>query len=470
MKNLLIIGAGSSGEILSKEITKRNGNKYNIIGFLDNDVSKKGKIINGFKVFGSHEYIEEYIEEYYIDEVIIAITSIEHKELDILYKRIKKCKIDVRILPSFEELLLDEPFTKQLREVKVEDLLGREISEELSLEAAKYIKNKKVFITGAAGSIGSELCRQIVKYGPEKMVLLDINENDLYLLELFLKRHYNVSIESEICNIREMDKVEFLFDLYKPDLVFHAAAHKHVPLMEKNIEEAVKNNVFGTNNLLELSNKYNVDKFVLISTDKAVNPTNIMGATKRLSELLLERRNVNSKTKCMAVRFGNVLGSNGSVIPIFKNLIKELKNLTVTHSEITRYFMTIPEAANLVLEAGSLGSGGEVFVLDMGNPVKIIDLAKKMIDLSGLELGKDIEIEISGLRPGEKLYEELLYDVKCCEKTQNKKIFIAKLKNENIDLSNGLNDLEKFCNNFDRSNLKKKLKELVHTYIEVKYE
>ncbi len=470
MKNLLIIGAGSSGEILSKEITKRNGNKYNIIGFLDNDVSKKGKIINGFKVFGSHEYIEEYIEEYYIDEVIIAITSIEHKELDILYKRIKKCKIDVRILPSFEELLLDEPFTKQLREVKVEDLLGREISEELSLEAAKYIKNKKVFITGAAGSIGSELCRQIVKYGPEKMVLLDINENDLYLLELFLKRHYNVSIESEICNIREMDKVEFLFDLYKPDLVFHAAAHKHVPLMEKNIEEAVKNNVFGTNNLLELSNKYNVDKFVLISTDKAVNPTNIMGATKRLSELLLERRNVNSKTKFMAVRFGNVLGSNGSVIPIFKNLIKEGKNLTVTHSEITRYFMTIPEAANLVLEAGSLGSGGEVFVLDMGNPVKIIDLAKKMIDLSGLELGKDIEIEISGLRPGEKLYEELLYDVKCCEKTQNKKIFIAKLKNENIDLSNGLNDLEKFCNNFDRSNLKKKLKELVHTYIEVKYE
>lgn len=325
MKNLLIIGAGSSGEILSKEITKRNGNKYNIIGFLDNDVSKKGKIINGFKVFGSHEYIEEYIEEYYIDEVIIAITSIEHKELDILYKRIKKCKIDVRILPSFEELLLDEPFTKQLREVKVEDLLGREISEELSLEAAKYIKNKKVFITGAAGSIGSELCRQIVKYGPEKMVLLDINENDLYLLELFLKRHYNVSIESEICNIREMDKVEFLFDLYKPDLVFHAAAHKHVPLMEKNIEEAVKNNVFGTNNLLELSNKYNVDKFVLISTDKAVNPTNIMGATKRLSELLLERRNVNSKTKFMAVRFGNVLGSNGSVIPIFKILLRKEK-------------------------------------------------------------------------------------------------------------------------------------------------
>lgn len=469
MKNLLIIGAGSSGEILSKEIIKRNENRYSIIGFLDNDPLKKGEVINGYRVFGTHDRVEEYLEEYDIEEVIIAITSIEHKDLELLYKRIKKCHIDVRILPSFEELLLEEPFTKQLREVKVEDLLGREISEELSLEAASYICNKVVLITGAAGSIGSELCRQIVKYKPKKMILLDINENDLYLLELFLKRHYNSNIESEICNIRELNKLEFLFSLYKPNLVFHAAAHKHVPLMEKNIEEAVKNNVFGTNNLLELSDKYSVERFVLISTDKAVNPTNIMGATKRLSELLLERVNTNSKTKFMAVRFGNVLGSNGSVIPIFRSLIKEGKNLTVTHEEITRYFMTIPEAANLVLEAGSIGSGGEVFVLDMGQPVKIMDLAKKMIELSGLELGKDIEVEITGLRPGEKLYEELLYDINCCEKTSNKKIFIAKLKKEESDLNEGLIVLEKFCNIFDRENLKSKLKELVPTYKESIY-
>lgn len=470
MKNLLIIGAGSSGEILSKEIIKRNGNRYSIIGFLDNDPLKKGEIISGYKVFGSHDNVEEYIEKYDIEEVIIAITSIDHKELEKLFKRIKKCNVDVRILPSFEELLLDEPFTKQLREVKVEDLLGREISKELSIEAASYIKNKVIFITGAAGSIGSELCRQIVRYNPQKMILLDVNENDLYLLELFLERHYSVNIESEICNIRELNKLEFLFDLYKPNLVFHAAAHKHVPLMEKNIEEAVKNNVFGTNNLLKLSDKYCVERFVLISTDKAVNPTNIMGATKRLAELLLERRNKGSKTKFMAVRFGNVLGSNGSVIPIFRSLIKEGKNLTVTHEEITRYFMTIPEAANLVLEAGSIGDGGEVFVLDMGNPVKIIDLAKKMIELSGLELGKDIEIEVTGLRPGEKLYEELLYDINCCEKTSSKKIFIAKLKKEEPDLLKGLIDLELLCNNFDRTNLRKKLKELVPTYKEVKYE
>lgn len=469
MINLLIVGAGSSGEILSKEILRKNKKKYNIVGFLDNDLSKENKTINGYKVFGTHEKIEEYIDKYHINEIIIAITSIGHNDLEKLYQRIKKCNVNVKILPSFEELLMDEPFSKQLREVKVEDLLGREISEELSLDAASYIKDKIIFITGAAGSIGSELCRQIIKYEPKKMVLLDINENDLYLLELFLNRHYNISVESEICNIREKNKLNFLFDKYKPNLVFHAAAHKHVPLMEKNIEEAIKNNVFSTNNLLELSNQYSIEKFVLISTDKAVNPTNIMGATKRLSELLLVEKNSNSKTKFMAVRFGNVLGSNGSVIPIFRNLIKEGKNLTVTHPEITRYFMTIPEAANLVLEAGSIGMGGEVFVLDMGKPIKIMDLAKKIIELSGLKLGEDIEIEITGLRPGEKLYEELLYDINCCEKTSNKKIFIAKLRKEESNLSQGLVELEKFCNNFDRDSLKKKLKILVPTYKEMMF-
>lgn len=472
MKNLLIIGAGSAGEILSKElIKKKEQNHYNIIGFLDRDENKHGKIINGYKVFGSHENADFFIKEHNISDVIIAISSITHEDLSKLYYEIKKFNVNVKVLPSFEELLLKEPFTKQLREVEVQDLLGRESVDDVDFSSFTYLKGKKLMVTGAAGSIGSELCRQIIKYEPEIIVIIDVNENDLYLLELYLKRHYSITVYSEICNIREKEKLEYLFNLYKPNIVFHAAAHKHVPLMEKNIEEALKNNVFGTKNLIDLSDKYNIEKFVLISTDKAVNPTNVMGATKRLSELLLKSKNGDSKTKYMAVRFGNVLGSNGSVIPIFKNLIKEGKNLTVTHKEVTRYFMTIPEAAQLVLEAGSIGMGGEVFVLDMGEPVKIIDLAKKMIELSGLKLGEDINIEITGLRPGEKLYEELLYDVKNCKKTQSKKIFIANIKEENdINLEEGLIDLQKYIKEFDRERMKLKLKELVPTYKEIKKE
>lgn len=386
-----------------------------------------------------------------------------------MYEKSLKANIKLKVLPSFEEMLLNESYTKQLREVEIEDLLGRDVVEINSEGIKNYIENKKILVTGAAGSIGSELCRQIVKYNPKELVILDINENDLYLLELFLKRHYNIKINSEICNIREKDKLDFLFDEYKPEIVFHAAAHKHVPLMEKNIEEAIKNNVFGTKNLADLADIHKVEKFVLISTDKAVNPTNIMGATKRLAELIIEDKNRKSATNYMAVRFGNVLGSNGSVIPIFKNLIKERKNITVTHPEVTRYFMTIPEAAQLVLEAGFIGNGGEVFVLDMGKPIKIIDLAKKMIELSGLKLGEDIEIEITGLRPGEKLYEELLYDINSCRKTQNKKIFIAEIKNQDIKLNEKLEELKKYISCFDRKKMKEKLKELVPTYKEVNY-
>ena len=301
------------------------------------------------------------------------------------------------------------------------------------------------------------------------MIILDINENDLYFLKLFLERHYDIEINFEIANIREKSKLEFIFKEYKPDLVYHAAAHKHVPLMEKNIEEAVKNNVFGSKNLLDLADKYQVEKFVLISTDKAVNPTNVMGATKRLSEIILENINKDSKTKYMAVRFGNVLGSNGSVVPLFKSLIKEGKDLTVTHEDVTRYFMTIPEAAQLVLEAGYIGQGGEVFVLDMGEPIKIMDLAEKMIELSGLRVGKDIDIKITGLRPGEKLYEELLYDVNSCQKTENDKIYISQIRREDLDLKSGLREMDKCLDRFDRINLKKQLKKLVKTYKEAEY-
>lgn len=470
MKNLLIIGAGSAGEHLLNEILKDGTDlNYNVIGFLDADEKKIGKRIKGYAVLGNHDNLEVYIRKYCVEEIIIASTSIEHSEVSRINEEAVKNRVKVRIIPSFQELLLKEPFAKQLRDVAVEDLLGREIVQINNESISGYIKNKKILVTGAAGSIGSELCRQIIKYEPSEIITVDVNENDLYLLELYLKRHYEVRVNSEICNIREKDKLDYLFNFYKPDILFHAAAHKHVPLMEKNIEEAVKNNIFGTQNLVELSDKYSVEKFVLISTDKAVNPTNVMGATKRAAELLVEKKNRESKTEYIAVRFGNVLGSNGSVIPIFKKLISEGRNLTVTHPEVTRYFMTIPEAAQLVLEAGFIGKGGEVFVLDMGKPVKIVELAEKMLELSGLKKGKDIEIEITGLRPGEKLYEELLYDINSCEKTENKKIFIAKLKNEEIEIEEGIEDLKVLVSSFDRERLKAKLKEIVPTYKEANY-
>jgi len=291
--------------------------------------------------------------------------------------------------------------------------------------------------------------------------------NELYLLELYLKRHYKDSeIISEVCNIREENKMRWLFKKYRPEIVYHAAAHKHVPLMERNPEEAIKNNVFATNTIIELSEEFLVDRFVLISTDKSVNPTNLMGATKRLAEVLIQKKSESSKTKFMAVRFGNVLGSNGSVIPIFQELLKEKKNLTVTHPEITRYFMTIPEAAQLVIEAGNIGVGGEVFVLDMGEPVKIIDLAKKMIELSGLKINEDVEIEITGLRPGEKLYEELWYDVNNCIKTKNNKIFIGKIKKEKLNLKDVFNELEIVIKSYDTEKIKNVMKKYVSTYIE----
>ncbi|MGL4944641.1 MAG: UDP-N-acetylglucosamine 4,6-dehydratase family protein, partial [Fusobacteriaceae bacterium] len=336
------------------------------------------------------------------------------------------------------------------------DLLGREQVLVNGDNIKDIIEDKVVFVTGGAGSIGSELARQIARYNPKKLVTIDVNENDLYFLELELKRSFKeLHMQSEICNIREADKVELLFNRYKPNIVFHAAAHKHVPLMEHNPEEAIKNNIFGTKKVAEMAIKYGAERFVLISTDKAVNPTNIMGATKRACEIVVESMNGKSDTKFMAVRCGNVLGSNGSVIPIFKKLISEGKNLTLTHPDITRYFMTIPEAAQLVIEAGSLGKGGELFILDMGEPVKIIDLARTMIKLSNA----DVDIEIVGLRPGEKLYEELLYDVSAALKTENNKIFITKIDPMDIQLDYHLEKLAEAVKNPEKEKLKTLMKE-----------
>ena len=469
-KRTLIFGAGNAADTLIREYKKNSNLNFKIIGLIDDDEKKNHFILHNYKVLGNRYDIPKLVKELDIEKIIIAIPSADSKNIREIYDLSTSTGITVKILPSYNEILDTKSMSSQIRDVEVEDLLGREPIEINNEKITSYIEGRIIFVTGGAGSIGSELCRQIANNNPSKIVCIDINENALYFLELEIKRNIsNINIVSEICNIREKEKLEYLFNKYKPNLVYHAAAHKHVPLMENNPEEAIKNNIFGTKNMIDLAEKYHVEKFVLISTDKAVNPTNIMGATKRVTEILLEVKAKKSNTKFMAVRFGNVLGSNGSVIPIFKKLISEKKNITLTHPEITRYFMTIPEASQLVLEAGSIGNGGEVFVLDMGQPVKIIDLAKNLIALSGLTLGVDIHIDVVGLRPGEKLYEELLYDVNSAEKTSNKKIFVTKLRDEGIKIEDFLMELQELIINKKFKNIKECLKKYVSTYKEADY-
>ena len=472
-KNIIIYGAGEAGVVLAKEFLTNPSFPYNIVGFIDDDRNKIGTLIYNIRVLGNRGDLNFILSKDKIDEIFIAMPSIKGEEIRRIVDKLKlygrKNEVTIKIVPGVSELLADKPISSQIRNVRIEDLLGRDeiVINDGSIKG--LIENKVVFVTGGAGSIGSELARQIAKFNPKKLVTIDVNENDIYFLELELKRKYEkLDLISEICNIREKEKLEFLFNKYKPNIVFHAAAHKHVPLMEHNPEEAIKNNIFGTRNVAECADKYGVERMVLISTDKAVNPTNLMGASKRACELVIEHMNKVSKgTKFMAVRFGNVLGSNGSVIPIFRKLIEEGKNLTLTHKDITRYFMTIPEAAQLVIEAGAIGNGGEIFILDMGKPVKIYDLAKTMIKLSNANIG----IDIVGLRPGEKLFEELLYDVNSAIKTDNKKIFITKIEdgNKNIDITDFYSKLEEATHNPNIDHIKEVMKELVISYKEVKY-
>lgn len=460
----LIYGAGEAGVALLHEALINPRYPYCISGIIDDDRRKYGTFINGVRVYGNFNDLEKVIKELSIETVIIAIPSIKRERIKEIVDLTKSCEdVKVKILPGLDEVLQDENIANQIRDVSIEDLLGREQILVNGDNIKEIVEDKVVFVTGGAGSIGSELARQIAKYNPKKLVTIDVNENDLYFLELELKRTFKkLDLQSEICNIREQDKVELLFDRYRPNIVFHAAAHKHVPLMEHNPEEAIKNNIFGTKKVAEMAVKYGADRFVLISTDKAVNPTNVMGATKRACEIVVEDMNKKGKTKFMAVRFGNVLGSNGSVIPIFKKLISEGKNLTLTHPDITRYFMTIPEAAQLVIEAGALGKGGELFILDMGEPVKIIDLARTMIELSNA----NVDIDIVGLRPGEKLYEELLYDVNAAQKTENNKIFITQIDETDIDLEEHLEALSIAIKNPKQDELKELMKKFVVTYKE----
>lgn len=467
-ERVLVYGAGEAGVILAQESMTNPIFPYHIVGFLDDDPKKKDTYIYNIKVLGNRENLEEVIKKEKVSEVLLALPSLHSSDMRNIVDRIKSVgNVEIKTVPTIAEILENRELASQLRKVKIEDLLGRDEIVINDGNIRNLIEGKVIFVTGGAGSIGSELSRQIAKYSPKQLINIDINENSIYFLELEMKRRYpNLELISEICNVREKEKLEILFKKYRPNIVFHAAAHKHVPLMEHNPEEAVKNNIFGTKNVAECADKYRVEKMVLISTDKAVNPTNVMGASKRACELVIQHMNKISKnTKYMAVRFGNVLGSNGSVIPIFRKLLEEGKNLTLTHKDITRYFMTIPEAAQLVIEAGSLGKGGEIFILDMGKPVKIYDLAQTMIKLSNSDVG----IDVVGLRPGEKLFEELLYDINSAIKTENKKIFITKIEDGEVDITQFFESLWKAGQHADVDEIKSIMKKLVVSYKEVSY-
>ena len=427
LTNTMIIGAGEAGRMLITEIYNNKTNfKNKVCCIIDDDKNKIGSYIKNIPVVGSRKEIKENVDKYNIEEIIIAMPSINREKLNLIIDECQKTKCEIKTLPSLSELV-GKPTMKKVRPLSYEDFLGRkEIVVNIN-EISSSLKDKKIIVTGGGGSIGSELCRQIAKCKPKELIIFDIYENNAYEIEQELKRVYPyLNLKTIIGSVRDYDRLENVFKKYKPEYVFHAAAHKHVPLMENSPNEAIKNNCLGTLNTVKIADKYKVKKFVLISTDKAVRPTNIMGATKRICEMIIQAYDKKSKTDYVAVRFGNVLGSNGSVIPLFLKQIENGGPVTVTHKNITRYFMTIPEAVSLILQAFCYAEGGEIFVLDMGEPVKIYDLAKKLIRYKGYEPNVDISIKITGLRPGEKLYEELLMEEEGLKATPNKLIHIGK--------------------------------------------
>lgn len=427
LTNTMIIGAGEAGRMLITEIYNNKTNfKNKVCCIIDDDKNKIGSYIKNIPVVGSRKEIKENVDKYNIEEIIIAMPSINREKLNLIIDECQKTKCEIKTLPSLSELV-GKPTMKKVRPLSYEDFLGRkEIVVNIN-EISSSLKDKKIIVTGGGGSIGSELCRQIAKCKPKELIIFDIYENNAYEIEQELKRTYpHLNLKTIIGSVRDYDRLENVFKKYKPEYVFHAAAHKHVPLMENSPNEAIKNNCLGTLNTVKISDKYKVKKFVLISSDKAVRPTNVMGATKRICEMIIQAYDKKSKTDYVAVRFGNVLGSNGSVIPLFLKQIENGGPVTVTHKNITRYFMTIPEAVSLILQAFCYAEGGEIFVLDMGEPVKIYDLAKKLIRYKGYEPNIDIPIKITGLRPGEKLYEELLMEEEGLKATPNKLIHIGK--------------------------------------------
>lgn len=469
-KKLLIIGGGYSANDIIKTINSTLKGQYDIVGIIDDNKKRIGYSVAGVRIIGDRNDIAKVCEAHGVDEIFFSIVNIDNKNKKEILEICSRTGAKVKVLPSLTELITEENLYHSLRDVGIEDLLGRDPIELDNHNIKSLINGKVVLVTGAGGSIGSELCRQIMLHNPKQIVLLDNYENSLYDIELELKtNHPNNDIRAVVANIREKERLDTIFESHRPEIVFHAAAHKHVPLMENNPTEAIKNNVFGTYNLVNCSDKYDVKRFILISTDKAVNPTNIMGATKRLCEMIIQAKDRVSKTEYVAVRFGNVLGSNGSVVPLFKKQLAHGGPLTVTHKEITRFFMTIPEAVALVLQAITYAEGGEIFVLDMGEPVKIYDLAKSLIELSGYTLGEDMEIEITGMRPGEKLYEELLMNEENLESTKHDKIFIT----ESMDFT--MEDIEEKLDMFrqivndehtSKEEIKETMKKCVPTYRE----
>lgn len=471
-KRTLIVGAGETTLLLLGEVEKRRDNEYLPICIVDDDRAKIGRTICGVKVEGAIDKIPEICEKYQIEIILFSITMIAPDAKKRIFDVCSKTGLEVRVVPNVYEIMtLGKPITSTIRSVEIKDLLGRAPIIFDKNQYGSYIKNNNILITGGGGSIGSELCRQIASLEPKCLVILDIYENSAYEIEQEIKSVYgtNLNFHVEIGSIRDKNKVDAVFKKHEIDVVFHAAAHKHVPLMENNPEEAVKNNIFGTINLANAADKFKIKKFVQISTDKAVNPTNIMGATKRICEMIVQNMDKMSNTEFVAVRFGNVLGSNGSVIPLFQEQIRNNGPVTVTHPEIIRYFMTIPEAVSLVLTAGGLAKGGEIFVLDMGDPVKIKDLAENLIRLSGYEPDIDIKIEYTGLRPGEKLFEELLLSEEDIKKTENEKIFIAMpIKFDYNLFENNLNKLKEFSEQNDAEGITKVISQIIPCYEQYK--
>ena len=462
--SVMVIGAGDAGNTIIRElVNSASGMKLSCI--IDDDRNKWGSYIQGILVVGGRDKIEECADLYDVDEIIIAIPSLRGKELSELLNICKETNCRLRVLPSVHQLVNGEADVSKLREVDVEDLLGREPVEIDTASIAEYVSGRVVMVTGGGGSIGSELCRQIAGHNPRQLIILDIYENNVYDLQQELEKEYpGLGLEVLIASVRDYVRIKNIFERYRPEIVYHAAAHKHVPLMENSPAEAVKNNIFGTYNCARSAAETNTKRFVMISTDKAVNPTNIMGATKRVCEMIIQTLNRESETEFVAVRFGNVLGSNGSVIPLFKKQIETGGPVTVTDPEIIRYFMTIPEAVSLVLQAGAYAKGGEIFILDMGEPVRILDLAENLIKLSGYRVGIDIPIVFTGLRPGEKLYEEMLMKEEGMQDTANKLIHVGRPIEFNEE--EFFTELEKLKNikEDDPLTIKKEMMNIVKTY------
>lgn len=466
-ERIMLIGAGDAGNVILKELQQNRESEGRVCCIIDDNPVKKGKKLFGIRIIGGRECIAPAVKEYRVSKIVFAIPTASKADKKEILGICAETGVEVKALPSIYQLYNDEVSIKKLKDVEIEDLLGRDPIELDTDDVKDFVQGKTILVTGGGGSIGSELCRQIACNHPKSLIILDIYENNVYDIQQELKRHHlnDLNISIEIASIRDEEKIDVIFDKYRPDIVFHAAAHKHVPLMEDCPDEAVKNNIFGTYNIVQAAERYHVKKFIMISTDKAVNPTNVMGATKRFCEMILQSKS-GSTTEYASVRFGNVLGSNGSVIPLFKKQIAEGGPVTITDKRIIRYFMTIPEAVQLVLEAGVMAKQSQIFVLDMGEPVKILDLAINLIRLSGLEPYKDIEIKEIGLRPGEKLYEELLMASENLISTDKSKIFIEEQSAiDEMTISNYLSSLHRAINDDAGSEeIKELLKQMIPTY------